>query len=382
MKLFLQLIVCTFLFCKAKADLPYMPLFFSLTTSKEIYTEGEKIELILTIKNGDAKKAYPIVLPHTQNTGKKLITISLNEPYQKYHDGILELATEDRNINMLVHDTGHVKIINLQPGDSIQIPFYINDFENYYNYHTQIASHHKLEPPPFVGEYWVHCFYNPIGIEGADTLYNFIQSTNDDVPNNGKMIMWQGGVTATCNLKIAKAPAGIINIQGVKYRCKDLSVHEKYNEYNRFDYYLPDDTTTSVAMAECKVGNYNKFTNRFYYFNRQTTIAYATMRNDTGTITDYWKYRSACPTDIYKVSYNAKGKKTYQGLRWYDNSVHQTYWDTSGSNIIRTEIFSADEKKKTVTSYTYNAKNKWLHEETIEVENPCIMQLDNLKNED
>jgi hypothetical protein len=382
MKIVLQIFLLILFFCRANADIPYMPLVFSLITGKEIYTEGERIDFILTIKNTDKTNAYPLILPHTQNTGKKLITISLNEPYQKYHDGILELATEDRNINMFVHDTGHVKIIQLQAGDSVQIPFYINDFENYYSYHTQIASHHQLEPPPFVGEYWVHCFYNPIGILGADTLYNYVMSTNDDVPNNGKTIIWQGGVSATCNLKIAKAPAGIINIQGIKYICKDLSVHEKYNEYNRFDYYLPEDTLSSVAMAECKVGTYNKFTNRFYYFNKQSTIAYAIMRNDTGSIINYWKYRSACPTDIYKVSYNTKGKKIYLGQRWYDGTVHKSYWDANGLNIIRTEIFSADEKINTTTIYTYSLKNKLLEEKKMEIKDPCILRLDEYKNEE
>jgi hypothetical protein len=380
MKKYLYTLLLIVICIKAKADLPYMPLQFALTTSKTIYTEGEKIDFYLCIKNTDKQKAYPIALPHTQNIGKKLITITLNEPWQKYHDGILEVATEDANINMMVHDTGSIKIMYLQAGDSVIIPFYINDFENYYSYHTQIASHHKLEPPPFVGEYWVHCNYNVQAVIGADTLYNFINSTNDNPPNNGKMTMWSSMAIATCELKIAKAPAGIINIQGVKYICKDLSVHEKYNEYNRFDYYLLDDTATSVAMAECKVGTYNKFTNRFYYFNKQTSIAYATMRNDTGTITNYWKYRSNCPTDIYKVSYNAQGKKTYQGMRWYDGTVHQNYWDESGFKKIREEIFSADEKTKTITTYIYNKKNEPIKEETTIVENPCIMHLE--KNEE
>jgi hypothetical protein len=358
-----------------------MPLQFTLTTGKAIYTEGEKIDFYLKIKNTDAIKAHPIVLPHTQNTGKKLITISLNEPWQKYHDGILELATEDANINMMVHDTGTIKIMYLQPGDSITIPFYINDFENYYNYHTQIASHHKLEPPPFVGEYWVHCHYNIQAIAGADTLYNFTNSINDDQPNNGKLTMWGNSPIATCNLKIAKAPAGIINIQGIKYTCKNLSVHEKYNEYDRFDYYLPDDTATSVAMAECEVGTYNKFTSRFYYFNKQTTIAYATMRNDTGSIIFYWKYKSSCPIDIFKVSYNTQGKKTYQGLLWYDSTVHQTYYDTSGTIKLREEIYSADAKIKTVIKYTFNKKSKQISEEKTIIENPCIIQFEELENE-
>jgi hypothetical protein len=217
MRIVRWLLVCFFFYTKANADITYMPISFTLTIGKEVYAEGEKIDFILTIKNSDIQKAYPIVLPYTQNTGKKIITISLNEPWQKYHDGILELATEDRNIDMMMHDTGHVKIIYLQPGDSILIPFYINDFENYYSYHTQIASHHKLEPPPLVGEYWVHCHYNPIGIPEADTLYNYITSTKDDVPNNGRLAFWQGENIATCNLKIVKSPAGIINIQGVKY---------------------------------------------------------------------------------------------------------------------------------------------------------------------
>jgi hypothetical protein len=159
-------------------------------------------------------------------------------------------------------------------------------------------------------------------------------------------------------------------------------VHQKYNEYDRFDYFLPNDTITSVAMAECEVGSYNKFTNRFYYFNKQTTIAYATMRNDTGTITNYWKYRSTCPIDIYKVSFNNNGRKIYLGERWYDNTVHQTYWDSNGNNIIKTEVYSADEKKKSITTFIYDTKNKLIKEKTNEEANPCILGIDDFKNEE
>lgn len=72
--------------------------------------------------------------------------------------------TEDRMLNMMVHDTGTVQIRYLKPLEQIVVPIYFNDFENYYNYHTQNASHHSFGVPLFAGLYKLNITYNPRGI--------------------------------------------------------------------------------------------------------------------------------------------------------------------------------------------------------------------------
>ncbi len=54
------------------ADLHYNPFSFALSADKDSYYEGEKITFMLTIKNTDKEKAYPILLPRTQNSGIKI----------------------------------------------------------------------------------------------------------------------------------------------------------------------------------------------------------------------------------------------------------------------------------------------------------------------
>lgn len=68
-----SIIVCQY----AKADLKYEPIQFQLSTSQESYYEGEKITFLITITNIDKENSYPVLLPHTQNTGQKLFYLNL-----------------------------------------------------------------------------------------------------------------------------------------------------------------------------------------------------------------------------------------------------------------------------------------------------------------
>ena len=87
-------------------------------------------------------------MPHTQNTGQKLFYLNL---YDKANNTLLLRATEDKNLNMMVHDTGTAQIKHLKPQEQVVIPIYLNDFVNYYSYHTQNSSHHSFGVPLFAG---------------------------------------------------------------------------------------------------------------------------------------------------------------------------------------------------------------------------------------
>jgi hypothetical protein len=57
-------VLTAFLFAgfAARANLIYTPLSFTLSTAKETYMEGEKVEFLLAVTNGDTLKAHPVLL--------------------------------------------------------------------------------------------------------------------------------------------------------------------------------------------------------------------------------------------------------------------------------------------------------------------------------
>jgi len=155
---------------KSFANLIYHPVSFVLSTDKESYYEGEKITFYITITNNDKERTHPVLLPHTQNTGEKLFYLTA---YDKAKNTLLLRYTENKQMNMMVHDTGTVQIKYLKPQEQIVVPIYLNDFENYYSYHTQNASHHSFGVPLFAGIYHINVTYNPKGLALGDSLYTY-----------------------------------------------------------------------------------------------------------------------------------------------------------------------------------------------------------------
>lgn len=166
----------------AHAYLKYHPLSFELSTDKDSYYEGEKITFYITITNNHQETTYPVLIPQTQNAGQKLFYLNA---YDKANNTLLLRYTEDKMLNMMVHDTGIVKIICLKPLEKIVVPIYLNDFENYYNYYTQNASYHSFGVPLFAGIYKVNVTYNHHGIALGDSIYNFYNDFDKNIPYKG-----------------------------------------------------------------------------------------------------------------------------------------------------------------------------------------------------
>ena len=104
---------------------------------------------------------------------------------------------------MMVHDTGTVQIRYLKPFEQIIVPIYLNDFENYYNYQTQNASHHSFGVQLFAGIYKVNVTYNPNGIALGDSIYTYYNDFDKNIQINGKQLMpEQGQITQMIDLKI------------------------------------------------------------------------------------------------------------------------------------------------------------------------------------
>lgn len=141
------LLMCSAMFTlQALANLKYQPVSFELSTDKESYYEGEKITFYITITNTDKENPHPVLLPYTQNTGQKLFYLNA---YDRAANTLLLRYTEDRELKMMLHDTGTVQIKYLNPGEQVVLQLYLNDFENYFNYHTRNASHHSFGVPLF-----------------------------------------------------------------------------------------------------------------------------------------------------------------------------------------------------------------------------------------
>lgn len=119
------------------ADLKYQPIQFQLSTDKEQYFEGEKIQFNITITNTDKTNSYPVLIPHTQNTGQKLFYLTA---YDKAKNTFLLRYTENKILKIMVHDTGSVWIKYLKPHEQIVVPIFLIDFDNYYSY--QVSGCH------------------------------------------------------------------------------------------------------------------------------------------------------------------------------------------------------------------------------------------------
>jgi hypothetical protein len=181
------LLLFAFGLSELKADLPYMPITFKLSTNKKIYQVGECIQFKITIINSDPNRSYPIVIPGSQNKGSKLITLnafSVNIKTNFYTN----VAKEDNVIKMKCNQPGSVSVCNLGPHDSTVVYFFLNDKKNYL---TQTASHHQLVPELKEGKYQMLIYYNPKGTE-LESLYHYIGTTNDST-STVKLNFWWGG---------------------------------------------------------------------------------------------------------------------------------------------------------------------------------------------
>ncbi len=216
MKLFFYVLTICLLSIQSWANLIYHPISFAIQTEKESYYEGKKINFIVTISNTSKEYSFPVLLPHTQNVGQKLFYFNA---YDKANNTLLLRYTENKWLNMMVHYTGTVKIKYLKPQEQISFSIYLNDFENYYNYHTQNASHHSFGVPLFAGIYKMQLTYNPFGIPLGDSIYNYYNEFEKlHADKNDKLAMpTTGQISNWCTLKIKRAADSVVSIERKTY---------------------------------------------------------------------------------------------------------------------------------------------------------------------
>ena len=348
------------------ANLQYHPIRFTLSTDKESYYEGEKITFYITITNSDKEKTYPVLLPHTQNVGQKLFYLKV---YDKANNTMLLRYTEDKMLHMMIHDTGSVQIRYLKPLEKIVIPIYLNNFENYYNYHTQNASHHSFGIPLFAGIYQVNVTYNPNGIALGDSIYNYYNDTETDLPNNGKLAMiGSGDLSNICNLIIKRSADTIVTIERQKYYIKtDGYMYFYFNEN------VPQITTdlrcnhiTTLPADSCSL------THSEYYYNQFPELFNEfIVRFDDGDIREYRKFTNYCPEYLYTERYNEFKKRTNFELQLPDKRFYSVSYNQPSGTINEESYCTENGTKCNITKYIYNNKGE-LERKKMSTTEPCI----------
>lgn len=349
----------------AFADLKYRPINFTLSTDKDSYYEGEKITFNITITNTSKENTYPVLLPHTQNVGQKLFYLNA---YDKAHNTWLLRYTEEQTLKMMVHDTGSVQIRYIKPLEQIVVPFYFNDFENYYSYHTQNASHHSFGVPLFAGIYKVRIAYNPNGIALGDSIYNYYNDTDTELPNNGKLDMpGNGDLSNFCTLKIKRSADTIVSIEGNKFFIKtDGYMFYYFNEYvDKITTDLRCIHITTLPSDSCSLLKgeyfYNQFPDLFNEF---------IVRFDDGDIREYRKFTNWCPEYLYTERYNEFKKRTNYELQLPDGRFYSVSYNQPSGTINQETYCLEDGTLCNVTTYIYNKKGEFVRKETSQTE-PC-----------
>lgn len=348
----------------AWANLKYHPISFTLSTDKTSYYEGEKITFVITITNNDKERTLPVLLPHTQNTGKKLFYLNV---YDKANNTLLLRYTEDRTLHMMVHDTGSVSIKYLKPLEQVIVPIYLNDFENYFNYHTQNASHHSFGVPLFAGIYKVNVTYNPKGIASGDSIYDFYNDFDKNRPNDGKQLMpMQGQISQMINLRIKRSADTIVTIERKKYYINT----DGYYYYYHSRYTPKISTDTGCHHISNLPTDSTSVKNEYFYSYYYDLFAEGIIRFDDGDIREYRKYSDWCPSYLYTERYNEFKQKTHYELQLPDKRFYSVSYNQPGGTIHQETYCSADGTLCTVTDYVYGKKGEFKRKVLSQTE-PC-----------
>ncbi|MBL7766299.1 MAG: hypothetical protein JNJ58_09415 [Chitinophagaceae bacterium] len=357
----------------ARADLPYHPLSYTLSTSKSAYLEGERIDFILTIRNNDEARTWPVITPGGQNSGQKVIYLRVLDPNRPQ---TIILAEESREMTMSIKSLGINGMEYLKPGEEIKIPFYWNDRERYL---THPEAHHAFNRPLFSGEFDFQAFYNPFGSGVGDSLYHLMNST-DDEQSATKLNFLGAELSQPLRVKILKAPPGIIHIQQYEFICKARDGQTD----GQFLYYTQSiNDTNLVHISNTNIGS-SRVTfdytmhwpsRRVEWINRREdgSVYIYKKRNENGCPTEYygWEYQINDPNKLYKkVDTNGYGS-IHEILYYLDGRIR---WEQDWNK--QTMIY-------THTLYVYNKELKLLRKKKTEspYKIPCEVYLELMEGE-
>lgn len=362
------LFLLTFVSCTlvANANLLYHPVTFVLSTDKPSYHEGEKIAFNITITNTSTEFTYPVLLPHTQNVGQKLFYLNA---YDKANNTLLLRYSEDKMLKMMVHDTGTVQIKYLKPLEQIVVPIHINDFENYYSYHTQNSSHHSFGEPLFAGIYKANVTYNPNGIALGDSIYSYYSDFGKGIIPASKLLFPElGQITNMIELKIRRNPDTIFSIEREKYFIKtDGYMYYYFTE--PVDKISTDSRCrhiTTLPPDSCTMPKGEYFYTQFTDLHNEYIA-----RFDDGDIREYRKFRNECPEYLYTERFNEFKQKTDYELQLPDKRFYSISYHQPGGKPHQETHCSANGTLCNVTTHVYDKNGVFIKKEVTQTQ-PCI----------
>ena len=349
-RIFILVLIVFFFDIQGNAFIPLLPLSYKLETRNKIITEGDKVEFVLTIHNGHESETFPILTPGTQNSGKKLIYLRVYDPAANL---FVERAIECRDINMKGDPGGSLGMMWLKPGEDLSISFYWNDNENYLK---DINSHHRFNKPLFTGLYEFQAFYDPSETGIGDTLYHFMNSTNDRVIS-GKLTFFGPGISQPCSVRIEKKEPGNIVIDGQTYLCPGSEREGSF-------YYYSGSVTDSNKVAFVSIyPNGNPFLEvRMRKYHNTEWLQHF----ENGNILKYsFISENRCPEEYYCRQYYYANEKILEAKTdtIYDGSVSQIYYNENGSKM-RESYYSMSDSVLTTVEYIYK-EDKLLREKKI-----------------
>ena len=269
---------------------------------------------------------------------------------------------------MMVHDTGTAQIKHLKPQEQVVIPIYLNDFVNYYSYHTQNSSHHSFGVPLFAGVYRINLCYNPKGIALGDSLYEYYGDF-DHSTSQGKLRMYEHGLTTRMiELKIKRSDAKKISIERNNY--------EISYDGHRFWYFKDSigeggtnprlDHVTNLPPDSCSLPS-----GEYYYSHFPDIYAEYIVRFDDGDIKEYRKYRDWCPDYLYTEKYNDFKQRTFFAQRLPDGRFYSVSYGQPKNRKHQETYCSADGTLCNVTTFKYSDKTRSVKTRTDQT-SPCL----------
>ena len=315
LKTLLIIICCTFSAGHLLADMPYMPIKFSLHTTQQSYWEGDRIDFILTIQNTDKDMTYPILTPG-QNSGNKIVYLRVYDPAGNL---FVLRAEENRQILMTIKHIGINGLVQLGPGQQLEIPFSWNDSVNYTN---EVSAHHAFNKPIFSGLFNFQAIYNPFGTVAGDTLYHYMSNTEEQQLAS-KLNFIGACMSDPCLVKIKKKKAGRVRIDGIQYNCLGS------DERGQYTYYLGDSAPKNmVHISSASSGSTLVILDWIKLANGDIEWI---QRYKSGNIADYMLMReSKCPDAYYRRCFTQRD----ENMGWeHWNLVEQTDTLANGSTI-------------------------------------------------
>lgn len=156
------------------ADLRLPELAMQLSIKKTSHHPNEIIQFELTFTN-QTDRDLTILLPGTQNKGKRILQLqvfSVNRStnfYTKVFENPLQLEMDTSFV-------GSVQFKQLNAGESVRIPLFVNDYRNAQKYIYSNYSFPNLE----LGSYQVIAYYNPL----SEPLSSYVFQPFDDHGRN------------------------------------------------------------------------------------------------------------------------------------------------------------------------------------------------------